>query len=215
MSLRGQSSGDFKETSGRIQLFHVKTRNSMSLTADAFTQTNPGVYTTANLVSTTLANVSQKGVLGGSVAFTRPQAGANLIGGPVVTAGPTFLAGIRPLGLFINDARGNAWENTPGIASGRGPYVCGSGSTVGVTIYETKVLQATGPGNAGDNLVYAPGDLLYASANGYLTNNPDDSYEQLLAGSAFATIPTAPTVIGVVKAAPDANTPMLVLDLRV
>lgn len=211
MSLRGQSSGDFKETSGRVVLLHVKTRNSVgALTADAFTQTNPGVYTATNLVSTTLANVSKKGVLGGSVAFSRPQAGNGLIGGPVADPGPAFLAGIRPLGIFINDALGNAWENTPGVASGRGPYVCGSGSTIGVTIYETKILQATGPGNAGDNLVYAPGDLLYASANGYLTNNVDDSYEALQAGSTAAA-----TVMGVVKAAPDANTPMLVLDLRV
>jgi len=216
MSMRGQSSGDFKETSGRVHLFHVVTRNSVgALTADAFTQANPVVYTGATLVSTTLAGITKVGVLGGSVAFTRPQAGNNLIGGPSVTAGPTFLAGQRPLGIFLNDAVGNAYENTPGPASGRGPYVCGSGSCIGVTIYETKILQATGPGNAGDNLTYAVGDRLYASANGLLTNNPDDSYEQLFAASAYATTPTAPTVVGIVKAAPDANTPMLVLDLRI
>lgn len=210
MSMRGQSSGDFKETSGRVQLFHVGTRNSVgALTADAFTQANPVVYTGATVKSTTLANITKVGVLGGSVAFTRPQAGNNLIGGPAVTAGPVFLAGIKPLGIFLNDALGNAFENTPGVASGRGPYVCG-GACIGVTLYETQILQATGPGNAGDALVYAPGDLLYASANGLLTNNLDDSYEKLLTiADAFIT------VMGVVKAAPDANTPMLVLDLRV
>ena len=211
MSMRGQSSGDFKETSGRVELFHVLVRNSFcSLAADAFSQSNPGIYTGGSLVSSTLANITKKGVLGGSVAFTRPQAGNNLIGGPSVTAGPTFLAGQRPLGIFLNDAMGNAWENTPAIASGRGTYVAGSGSCVGVRIYETKILQATGPGNAGDTLVYAPGDLLYASANGLLTNNVDDSYEAL-----FASSTAAATIIGVVKAAPDASTPMLVLDLRV
>jgi len=216
MSLRGQSSGDFKETSGRVHLFHVVTRNSMgALTADAFTQANPVVYTSANLKSTTLANITKVGVLGGSVAFTRPQAGNNLIGGPSVTAGPVFLAGQRPLGIFLNDAVGNAYENTPGPASGRGAYVCGSGSTIGVTIYETKILQATGPGNAGDNLTYSAGDLLYASANGLLTNNPDDSYEQLFAAAAYAAASWVPTIVGVVKAAPDSNTPMLVLDLRI
>jgi hypothetical protein len=208
MSMRGQSSGDFKETSGRVHLFHPGTRNSVgALAADAFTQSNPVVYTSGSVKSTTLTGISKLGVLGGSVAFTRPS-GNNLIGGPVVNAGPAFIAGIRPLGIFLNDALGNAFENTPGVASGRGPYMCGT-ATIGVTIYETFILQATGPGNAGDALVYAPGDLLYASANGLLTKNFDDSYEALQNGA------TAATIMGIVKASPDANTPMLVLDLRV
>jgi len=207
MSLRGQSSGDFRETSGRVQLFHVVTRNSVgALVADAFTQDNPVVYTSANVKSTTLTGITKKGVLGGSVAFTRPQAGNNVIGGPSVTAGPAFLAGIRPLGIFINDAVGNAYENTPGPASGRGPYVSGSGSTIGVTLYETQKLQGAG---AGDALTYTPGQKLYASANGLLTNRIEDAYEYLQGDT------TGVTVMGIVKAAPDANTPMLVLDLRV
>jgi hypothetical protein len=215
MSMRGQSSGDFKETSGRVHLFHVVTRNAVgALTTDAFTQANPVVYTGATTKSTTLAGITKVGVLGGSVAFTRPQVGNNLHGGAFANAGPAFLAGIRPLGIYLNDAVGNAFENTPGPASGRGSYVCGTGSTIGVTVYETKIQQATGPGNAGDDLVYAAGDRLYASANGLLTNNPDDAYEQLQSAVAFATTPVA-TVMGIVKAAPDANTPMLVLDLRV
>lgn len=205
MSLRGQSSGDFRETSGRVHLFHVVTRNSVgALTADAFTQANPPVYTGATVVSTTLSGITKVGVLGGSVAFTRPQAGNNLHGGPSVTSGPTFLAGILPLGIYLNDAAGNAFENTPGVASGRGAYVCGSGSCIGVTIYETEHLQG---GTAGNDLTYAAGDLLYASANGLLTNRSADAYETLQGGTA--------TIMGVVKAAPDANTPMLVLDLRV
>jgi hypothetical protein len=216
--MRGQSSGDFKETSGRVHLFHVGTRNSVgALATDAFTQANPVVYTGATLVSTTLAGITKVGVLGASVAFTRPQVGNNVIGGPSVTAGPVFLTGQRPLGIFLNDAVGNAFENTPGPASGRGAYVCGY-ATIGVTLYETKVLQGTGPGAPGDNLVYAVGDRLYASANGLLTNNPDDAYEQLFLGVAYNTsfaASNAATVMGVVKAIPDASTPMLVLDLRV
>lgn len=205
MSMRGQSSGDFKESSSRCELMHVVTRNSVgALTADAFTQANPVVYTSNTVKSTTLANITKVGVLGGSVAFTRPQAGNNLHGGPAVTAGPAFLAGIKPLGIYLNDAIGNSYENTPGTASGRGTYVCGSGSTIGVRIYETKQLQG---GGAGTDLVYAAGDFLYASANGLLTNRSADAYEVLQGATA--------TVMGVVKAAPDANTPMLVLDLRV
>lgn len=215
MSMRGQSSGGFKETSGRVQLFHVVTRNSVgALAADAFTQANPVTYTGATVKSTTLAGITKVGVLGGSVAFTRPQVGNNLTGGPSTTAGPAFLAGIRPLGIFINDAVGNAYENTPGPASGRGPYVHGTGTVIGVILYETMILQALGPGALADPLTYAAGDLLYASANGLLTKQPDDSYEQLQSGVLFATMPTT-TVMGVVLAAPDATNPLLVLSMRV
>lgn len=203
-ALRGVSSGDFKETTARLQLFHVVTRNSMGvLAADAFTQANPVVYSASNVKSTTLAGVTKVGVLGGSVAFTRPGSN-NVVGGPSVTSGPTFIAGTRPLGLFMNDALGNAFENTPGVASGKGPYVHGTGSCVGVNIYETQRIQG---GSAGTALTWAVGDLVYASANGLLTNVAADSYETL----ASAT----PTIMGVVKAIPDATNPWLVLDLRV
>ena len=75
---------------------------------------------------------------------------------------------------------------------------------MGVSIYETKV--QTG-GGAGSPLTYSAGDKLYASANGLLTNVLADAYEVLAGGSA--------TVMGVVKVAPDANSSLLVLDLRV
>jgi hypothetical protein len=209
MSLRGQSSGDFRETSSRVQLFHVVTRNSVgAMTADALAQANPPVVTGAAAKSTTLAGITKVGVLGGTVAFTRPQAGNNVIGGPSAT-GPGALSGnvtgwlanVRPLGIFINDAVGNAYENTPGPASGRAPYVCGSGSCVGVQLYETQNLASAAA------ITYTAGELLYASANGLLTNIAADSYEVLQGGAA--------TIVGIVKAAPDANTPMLVLDLRI
>jgi len=211
MSMNGQSSGDFRETSGRVQLFHVVTRNSVGvLTGDSFTQANPPVATGAPEKSATLSGITKTGVLGGSIAFTRGLSGNNVIGGPVVTTPGTtpsgYQLGIRPLGIFLNDAVGNAYENTPGPASGRGPYVCGSGSCVGLTIYETKNLLANTPGS---DLVYTPGDLLYASVNGLITNSSADAYEGQ--SGALAT----PTVIGVLKASVDATTPMLIVDLRI
>lgn len=211
MSMNGQSSGDFKETSGRVQLFHVVTRNSVGvLTGDSFTQANPPVATGAAEKSTTLSGITKTGVLGGSIAFTRAAAGNNVIGGPVVdtpgTSPSGYHTGIRPLGIFLNDSAGNAYENTPGPASGRGPYVCGSGSCVGVTIYETQYLVSGTPGNP---LNYQPGDLLYASVNGLITNVSGDAYEGQSGAAA------TPTVIGVLKAAVDATTPMLILDMRI
>lgn len=202
-AIGGQSSGDFKETSGRVQLFHVVTRNSVGvLSPDAFTQANPPVVTAAANKSSTLTNVTKVGVLGGSIAFTRPDVGNGYHGGPVAPGG-VYNTGLKPLGIFLNDALGNAFENTPGVASGRGPYVCGSGSSVGVSLYETK--QQVGGFVAN---TWAVGDFAYASVNGLLTNRSLDGYE-VVAGA------TANTIIGIVKVIPDANSALLVIDLRV
>jgi hypothetical protein len=201
-AIGGQSSGDFKETSARVQLLHVVTRNSVGLlTPDAFTQSNPAKI--AGQKSTTLANITKVGVLGGTVAFSRPDYGNGYHGGPNTGS---YAAGCQPLGLFLNDAIGNAFENTPGVASGRGPYVSGSGSCVGVSLYETKVQLG---GGAGTPVAYAAGDKLYASVNGLLTNVHNDAYEYNVAGN------PEPVVMGIVKVAPDANSTLLVLDLRV
>lgn len=204
-AIGGQSSGDFKETSSRVQLLHVVTRNSVgTLTPDAFTQANPPVV--AGAKSSTLNSISKVGVLGGTVAFTRPDYGNGYHGGPVLLRG-SYDANIVPLGLFLNDAIGNAFENTPGPASGKGPYVCGSGSTVAVSVYETKY--QTGPGFGVALPGFQPGDKLYASVNGLLTNVMADAYEMNVVGA------TSATVMGIVKVAPDANSSLLVLDLRV
>ena len=204
-AIGGQSSGDFRETSSRVQLLHVVNRDAVGvLTPDAFTQANPPVEVAALTKSTTLAGITKSGVLGGSVAFTRPDIGNGYHGGPVKVGG-AYVAGQQPLGIFLNDALGNAFENTPGVASGRGPYVHGSGSCVGVSIYETKVQLG---GGAGNPITWTVGNKAYASVNGLLTNVVADSYENQVGGA-------APTVIGVVKVAPDANSSLLVIDMRV
>ena len=202
-AIGGQSSGDFRETSSRVQLLHVVTRNSVGiLTPDAFTQANPPVVTAQ--VSSTLAAITKVGVLGGTVAFTRPDYGNGFHGGATKPSG-SYSTGLKPLGIFLNDAIGNAFENTPGVASGRGPYVCGNGSTVADSIYETKIQIG---GSAGTALTYAAGNTLYASVNGLITNLLADAYEQ------NASAGTA-TIMGIVKVAPDANSSLLVFDLRV
>jgi len=204
---QGQGSGDFRETSGRIQLFHVVTRNAMGLvTPDAFTQDTPPIVTASANKSTTLASITKKGVLGATVAFTRPDIGNGYHGGPVQISS-AYAAALKPLGLFINDAIGNAFENTPGPASGRAPYVCGSGSCVGVSLWETQQ-QISGS----SALVYAAGDLLYASVNGLLTNRIQDAYQYNVSGQ---NDPDFVTIMGVVKVAPDAYNTLMVLDLRV
>jgi hypothetical protein len=198
----GQGSGDFRETSGRVQIFHEGIRNSLGiLSADAFTQSNPPVVTTTANVSTKLAGITKKGVLGGTVAFTRPDAGNGYHGGPVLISA-AYSVTLKVLGIFINDALGNPYENTPGIASGRGPYLCGRG-TVGLSLWET---QNQASGSAA--ITYAPGNLLYASSNGLVTNVNADGYEQQASSGTN-------TIIGIVKVAPDANNDLMVVDLRI
>ena len=220
-AIGGQSSGDFRETSGRVQLLHVVTRNSVGLlTTDAFTQANPPTVTGASTVSTTLASISKVGVLGGSVAMSRPDVGNNYHGGP---NSASYAAGCKPLGIYLNDALGNPFENTPGVASGRGAYVHGNGSCVGLSVYETQtlisftqqaVLGSPASVTSGDALTYNVGDFVYASANGLITNVASDAYE-FNVGTPANNSELSLTRMGVVKVAPDANSSLLVIDLRV
>lgn len=87
----------------------------------------------------------------------------------------------RPLGLFLNDAAGNAFENTPAVASGKLSVMTGPGSYE-TDIYET-VLEAGGALPA-----WAVGQSLYVSNFGLLTREN-----------------TGSIVVGVVTKVPTAN----------
>lgn len=205
-ALGGQGSGDFQETSGRVHIFYAGHRNSLGvLTPDSFTQANPPVVVTTANVSATLSGITKRGVLGGSVAFTRSDIGNGFQGGPVLVGG-LYVATIIPLGIYINDAVGNAFENTPGPASNRGPYLC-SGGTVAVSIWETR--RQIGGSTA---LTYSTGQKVYASVNGLLTNRIEDAYEYNVVGQAD---PDFVRVMGVIKVAPDADNDLMVIDLRI
>jgi len=174
-TIGGQASGDFLLSQGALRILYSLIKDSIpTLASDAFTQNNPNVVTSASAASTTLPANVKKGVLGGSVAFTRPDVGQNTTGGAVQVAS-AYVVGTRPLGLYINDSLGNSYENTPGVASGKGPHL--RGGAVGLKVYETQVQTTTGSGSVGNPLTYAVGDRLYASVNGYITNRWQDSYE--------------------------------------
>jgi hypothetical protein len=200
MALLGQSSGGWLESSSALRILYVGVRNSVGvLTADAFTQTNPPTITaTANISTSEGMSTSTLGVLSGSVAFTR---GANEIGG--VGALGAGAAGVVPLGVFINTAVGNAFENQPAVASDKCPYVSAQG-TFGNQLYETQ--QQIG-GNA--DLVYTAGDALFASVNGYLTNRAADEYD------AGGGNPFSDLIIGVLKMPADSEQPEIVYDQRI
>jgi hypothetical protein len=191
----GQSSGDYRETQRRLQPLYISgiRVTGQPYTADAFTQINPPNVSTN--VSTTLAGITKRGVLGGSVAFIRPDVGNGLVGGPPSATNTR----VRVLGLFIADALGVPFENAPGVASGEASYYA-DGGTFANTLWETFNL------NSGAVLSYSAGDELYASKNGLLTNVAVDNntYEQ----------GAGRTLIGIVKIAPDADNSLLVFALR-
>jgi hypothetical protein len=200
MPMLGQASGGFTESSSALRLLHVGVRNTVGiLTLDAFTQTNPPIVTGAGTISTNV-DTSVLGVLSGSVAFTRPDEGSNYIGGPV--AGLTTVnPNVRPLGLFINNAAGYAYENQPAAASGKGPYVSAMG-TYASQLFETDNL------SSGATLTYTTGQFLYASQNGYLTNVAADNnrYEQAANGV---------TTIAILKMPADSVQNEIVFDQRI
>jgi len=153
--------------------------NSIPVLSDAcFTKANYGVNT-----NTTLSVNTPRGVLGGSVAAV--SAGLDYTVVPMTT-------GLMPVGLFVNDAAGAAFENAPAVASGKVAVMKGQAS-VEVDVYETR--------NAADSadITYAVGEKLYGSAQGYLTNETTASSE----------------VIGVVMKAPSTASPTLGLDMRI
>jgi len=198
MALLGQASGGFTESSSALRILHVGVRNTVGqLTADAFTQSNPVLTTDADRISQSpglLTNVL--GVLSGSIAFARGT--SNEHGGPAVAAGAAAgLANERVLGIFINNASGNAFENQPGVASNRGPYVSAQGTYANL-LYETSRTDAD------TALTYLPGNRLFASINGFLTNDTNEVHAQ-----------DGTLVIGILKIAPDSNSDELVYDQRI
>jgi hypothetical protein len=217
----GQSSGDYLLTQGALRILYSVIKDTIPVLADdGFTQSNPNVVTTpAAAISTTLPANVKNGVLGGSVAFVRPDIGGNTVGGAVLVGG-NYVEFTRPLGLFLNDALGNANENTPAVASGKNPHT--RGGAVGNQIYETAVQTTVGAGVIGTALVYSTGNLLYASVNGYLTNRWQDAYEvQWItaaatgSGVAGAAIEPDITRMGVILSGPDATSLEMFVELNI
>lgn len=175
-----------------LNILYVGKRTSLGkLTNSAFTKSNAtgNDQLVANLTLAPYRDVV--GVLGGSVASA---AGSDLVG-PAGAAG----ASDSVLGLFINNAAGNPFENSPAAASGVGPYVSGMG-TFEVDIFETHDVDG--------NPIQLPqvGEKLYSSQNGLLT-----TVRGLSGGSA----PAGATVIGIVTVAPSGNNLLMRFDMRI
>ena len=146
-------------------------RNSLStLAPGAFSRPNFGASTSARITAD-----SPDGVLAGMVA--------EYSGDYEVDIHSTG----KPVGIFLNDAAGSPFENTPAVASGKVTVMRSMGS------YETDIYETEG-------VTYAAGDLLYASAFGLLTTVDEVDSK---------------AVVGRVSKAPTATDPWLGFDLYI
>lgn len=154
-------------------------QKSIDVLADVcFTQANFG-----NNTNTTLSVNTPRGVLGGSVAAI------STVGGDYTAVAGNLIN--MPTGLFMNDAAGAAFENSPAVASGKLAIIKAMAS-VEVDVYETR-----NAANSAD-LVYSQGDKLYSSVWGFLTNEAS----------------TSAVVVGICTKAPSVASPTLGLDMR-
>lgn len=231
MPTLGQSSGAWLGGNSALRILYIGIRNTFGvLAAESYTQANPPCVTTnvSDQVPTTV-----HGVLSGSVAFLRPDLGNDFIGGPgssttqtALAANATHAAGYRALGCFLNNAVGNAFENQPGVASGRGTHTTGMG-TFGNALFETKLIANSADAvnsPAGHTITYFPGCALVASRNGYLmpsqsvgTDAGIDNADviAMTAESFVKNANSSATVIGVLRQAPDSSHTELIYDQRI
>ena len=141
----------------------------------------PVCYTKTNLEAVAGANAPY-GVLGGTVAAIGGTDGTNAYGDYVVCPGDGTLTAV---GLFVTNAEGAPFENSPAVASGKIAIFQKMGSG------ETDIYAA--------GVTFALGDKLYSDANGYLTNVESANKQ----------------VIGVVTKVPSAADPFLGFDLAI
>lgn len=154
---------------------YIAVNNSISsLVDDGFIQRNPCAVDTQGTVSRKI-DPRIRGVLSGSVAFVRPDAGNDWNGGPgdadiqaKIQANPTWAACYRPMGVYINTAIGNnAYDNQGTPGSGILTYVS-SGGTYQLSLFETQLLIdldiAEAPAKA--DIMYVSGTELVSSRNG-------------------------------------------------
>ena len=220
MPLLGQASGGWTESSSALRILYVGVRNSVGvITNDSFTQTNPPTVAT-NPTTAAGFDSSVLGVMSGSVAFARSDSGSNFIGGPNTGAAAAVAAMMMPLGVFLNNASGLAYTNTPAVASGKNPYVSSQG-TYANSLYETLAVAAGGAYVAGNTLTYTTGMSLMSSLNGYLMPAIDAAGTTLqntaldICGTGVNVVVPAICTLGVLKMPADTTQAEIVYDQRI
>jgi hypothetical protein len=168
-------------------LYRVSMNTLMNLTDTDLTQNN---YSTGQQTNNTrLSANTPKGLLAGSIVK------AGTVAGTVLAC--TAAAADYPLGVVINNAVGYPFESSSGVASGKCPYLHGSGTVFTTDLYETAII-----GGAVLTTPYAAGLPLYCSPNGLLTT--------LTGGTEGGNF-----IVGICLIAPSASDPFMVVQLRI
>ena len=192
---------------GHMEVLYRQTYNSIGQTTGVdFTQSN----TTANAQATanTIANGGRLsttlGILAGSVVAV--VSGQDNVIGPC--AGDSTTVSDKAVGIAINDAVGNPFESSSGIASQRVVYCHGSGTVFKTDIYETYQTNGSSVVN------YSAGDLLYASQNGLLTNASGMKNSAALSANTAGV--TNITPIGILLKAPAGSSdPYMMVQMKI
>jgi|GEM_PF-4258896 len=160
---------------------HPGNRNSLySLAASAFTR--PNTEAEAGRTLGRIAANAPAGALGGMFASMSANYEVDIAADNSVSGVP------EPIGVFLLDAAGSAYENTPAVASGKLAVMTGPGS------YETDLYETVNENDTALAVAWADslGDPLYVSDFGLLT-----------------TEDTGSIVVGYVTKAPTAENPLL------
>lgn len=181
----GEMSGIVQDRGLNI-LYRVTLNTLGNLTAAGLTTANTG-----NTGNTRIGADTPKGILAGSIVAVSAAGGS----GYVVAANGAN----TPVGIALNQAVGYPYESSSGVASGKLPYLHGSGSVFATDMYETT-------NHLGAAIAYAAGNKLYSSAYGLLIN---------LTPTAEGIGAPDDTVIGVVLTAPSTTDPFMVVQMRI
>lgn len=161
-----------------LRILYPGNRNSLStLAAGAFTRQNFGA---AGATSSRITADTPDGALGGMVAKYSASYEVDISDNHKVA------------GIFINDAAGSPFENTPAVASGKCPILNSMGSYE-TDLYETVEEAGVNPVNY--NTVNNP---LYASDFGLITSEN-----------------TGSPIIGYIAKSPSLTDPFLGFDLKI
>jgi hypothetical protein len=173
------------------EVLYRQTYNTLgSITTVGLTQNNR-VGNAQKVANTRLTSSTNLGILAGSVVAT---VGEGEIGPAVTSSDGTFVN--KVVGIAVNDAVGNPFESSSAVASQKVVYAHGTGTVFSTDIYEVVQDDGTTP------IVYAYGDILYASQNGLLTNETG--------GAPIGTV-----AVGIVLKAPTATDAYMTVQMRI
>ena len=134
----------------------------LTLASASFTRQN---YGAAGMTSTRVTSATPDGALGGMWG----QMTATDYETEIFTGAATN----QPVGMFLNDAVGEPYENTPAVASGKITVMFGNG------VYETDLYETSDDDEGALSVAYAPGVILYVSEWGMLTTDNSTSAIQV------------------------------------